>query len=351
MTLEQTLSAIHPADPHIIAEAKKKWDAVGKPLGSLGLLEDAVARMAGMFGRVNFSIEKKCVIVMCADNGVVAEGISQSGQEVTAIVAENLARRRSSVCKMARIAGAEVYPVDIGIAVPVTHPGIAKCCVRCGTRNMAIEPPMTHAETIQAIEVGIHAALSQVEHGTQLLATGEMGIGNTTTSSAVLSILLNLPPEKITGRGAGLTTQGLEKKIKVIQSAISRYKPDPADSIDILCKVGGLDLAGLCGVFLGGAACGVPVLVDGLISAAAALLAVRLCPAVKDYILASHLSAEPAAKPAMDALGQTPIIQAGLHLGEGTGAVALMPLLDMAMAVYNGDTFDDINLEAYTPQV
>jgi nicotinate-nucleotide--dimethylbenzimidazole phosphoribosyltransferase len=167
----------------------------------------------------------------------------------------------------------------------------------------------------------------------------------------VLSILLNLPPEKITGRGAGLTTQGLEKKIQVIQSAICRYKPDPADSIDILCKVGGLDLAGLCGVFLGGAACGVPVLVDGLISAAAALLAVRFCPAVKDYILVSHLSTEPAAKPAMDALGQTPIIQAGLHLGEGTGAVALMPLLDMAMAVYNGDTFDDINLEAYTPQV
>lgn len=351
MTLEDMIRAIVPADREAMARAQKKWDAVGKPLGSLGLLEDAVVRMAGVFGTPDFAIDRKCVVVMCADNGVVAQGVSQSGQEVTAIVARNLAERRSSVCKMAKIAGAEVYPVDVGVAIPVEHPGIAQCCVRRGTRNMAAEPPMTRKETVRAIEVGIQTAEQLANDGVQLLATGEMGIGNTTTSAAVLSVLLDRSPAEIAGRGAGLSTAGLRRKIQVIESAIERYDPDELDSVDILCKLGGLDIAGLCGVFLGGALCHTPVIVDGLISAAAALLAVNLCPDVKDYLLASHLSSEPAAKPAMEALGLRPIIQAGLHLGEGTGAVAVMPLLDMAMAVYNGDTFDDINIEAYTPQI
>ncbi len=342
---------IKPADPGAMEQARKKWDSVGKPLGSLGLLEDAVTRMAGMFGTAHFSIKEKCVVVMCADNGVVAEGISQSSPEVTAVVARNLAGRHSSVCKMAKIAGAEVYPVDVGIAVPVDHPGIAQCCVRRGTRNMAVEPPMTRKEAVQAIEVGIQTVEKLTKAGAQLLATGEMGIGNTTTSAAVLSVLLERAPSDIAGRGAGLSTAGLRRKIRVIEDAIERYHPDKQDSVDILCKVGGLDIAGLCGVFLGGALCRVPVLIDGLISAAAALLAVNLCPTVKEYLLASHLSSEPAARPAMEALEAFPILQAGMHLGEGTGAVAVMPLLDMAMAVYNGDTFEDINLKAYTPQI
>jgi nicotinate-nucleotide--dimethylbenzimidazole phosphoribosyltransferase len=351
MNLSEALSKIQPADPAAITQARIKWDAVGKPLGSLGLLEDAVSKMAGMFRSPTFSIEKKCVVVMCADNGVVAQGVSQSGQEVTAIVARNLAARRSSVCKMAKIAGAQVYPVDIGIAVPVEEPGIAQRCVRRGTRDMAVEPPLTRSEVIQAIEVGIDIAEELFRSGVRLLATGEMGIGNTTTSSAVLSVLLQRSPQEITGRGAGLSTEGLLRKQEVIASALERYQPDPSDSIDILCKVGGLDIAGMCGVFLGGALCGIPILVDGLISAAAGMLAVNLHSAVSDYLLASHLSSEPAAKPAMEALGLPPLIHAGLHLGEGTGAVALMPLLDMAMTVYDGDTFDDIHLEAYTPQI
>ncbi len=351
MTLMETIAAIQPADRRAMEQARKKWDAVGKPLGSLGLLEEAVTRMAGMFGTEDFSIEKKCVVVMCADNGVVAQGISQSTQEVTAIVAKNLADRHSSVCKMAKIAGAEVYPVDIGIAVPVDRPGIAQRCVRRGTRNMAEEPPMTRAEAVQAIEVGIETARELTKSGVRLLATGEMGIGNTTTSAAVLSVLLGLGPAEIAGRGSGLSGAGLRRKIQVIEDAIGRWRPSRDDSIDILCKVGGLDIAGLCGVFLGGALCRTPVLIDGLISAAAALLAVNLCPAARDYLLASHLSAEPAAKPAMEALGLSPILQAGMRLGEGTGAVAVMPVLDMAMAVFNGDTFEEIDLAPYTPQM
>lgn len=210
---------------------------------------------------------------------------------------------------------------------------------------------MTRDEAMQAIEVGIDTVVKLTKSGVRLLATGEMGIGNTTTSAAVLSVLLERKPDEIAGRGAGLSGAGLQRKIQVIRNALERYHPNRRDSIDVLYKVGGLDIAGLCGVFLGGALCRVPVLMDGLISAAAALLAVNLCPAVKDYLLASHLSSEPAAGPAMEALGVCPILQAGMRLGEGTGAVAVMPILDMAMAVYNGDTFEDIHIEAYTPQI
>ncbi len=351
MLLQELISSITPSDRTAMAAAQKKWDSVGKPLGSLGILEDMVVRMAGIFGTADFSIERKAVAIMCADNGVVAEGVSQSGQEVTAIVAANMARRRSSVCKMARVAGAEIYPVDVGMANPVDHPGLIQRCVRRGgTRNFTKEPAMTRSETEQAILVGVETVETLRDRGVQLIATGEMGIGNTTTSAAVLSVLLGRSPAEMTGRGAGLSNMGLERKIRAIETGIALHRPDPADGVDVLSKVGGFDLAGLCGVFLGGGLYRVPVLLDGLISAAAALAAAVLCPAVKDYILASHLSAEPAGWPVLNALGVQPIIRAGMRLGEGTGAVAVMPILDMAMAIYNGDTFDDLNMEAYAPQ-
>ena len=298
MTLQEVVAAIRPADPAARKQAEIQWSNVGKPLGSLGLLEDMVVRMAGMFGTADFSIANKAVVPFCADNGVVAEGVTQSGQEVTAVVAGNMARRTSSVCRMAQVAGAQVYPVDIGMA----------------------------------------------------LAMGEMGIGNTTTSAAVLTVLLGSTPREMTGRGAGLSDEGLKRKVKAIETALALHQPDPEDAIDILSKVGGFDLAGLCGLTLGGALCRIPVLLDGLISCAAALLAVKLCPAAGDYLLASHLSAEPAGWPVLNALGVKPLVQAGMRLGEGTGAVAVMPMLDMAMVVYHGDTFDDLQIEAYTPQ-
>lgn len=351
MDLQQVISEIAPASREAMVASQKKWNGVGKPLGSLGTLEDMVVRMAGMFGTADFDIARKAVVIMCADNGVVAEGVTQTGQEVTAIVAANMARRQSSVCKMARVAGAEVWPVDIGMAHAVDLPGIAQKCVRRGgTRNFVKEPAMTRDETEQAILVGVETVQTLYERGVRLIATGEMGIGNTTTSAAVLAVLLGRSPAEMTGRGAGLSDAGLERKVRAIETAICRHHPNPADSLDVLSKVGGYDLAGLCGVFLGGALYHVPVLIDGLISAAAALCAASLCPAARDYMLASHLSGEPAAQPVLDALGVKPILQAGMRLGEGTGAVAIMPILDMAMAVYNGDTFDDLQMEAYTPQ-
>lgn len=350
MNLQDILSAIVPADRRAMEDAQKKWDAVGKPLGSLGELETMVVRMAGMFGSKDFSITKKAVAIFCSDNGVVAEGVTQTGQEVTSVVAGNMARRRSSVCKMAQVAGAEVYPVDVGMAFPVDHPGIAQRSIRQGTRNFAEEPAMTREETEQAILVGVETVRTLRDRGVTLIATGEMGIGNTTTSAAVLSVLLNRTPAEMTGRGAGLSNEGLERKIGAIEKALAKHRPNAEDPVDVLSKVGGFDLAALCGAFLGGALYRVPILIDGLISAAAALAAATLCPDARDYMLASHLSGEPAGWPVLNALGVKPILQAGMRLGEGTGAVAVMPILDMAMTVYNGDTFDDIQIDAYTPQ-
>lgn len=351
MTLQDVVAQISPADAQAVADARQKWDSVGKPLGSLGILEDIVARMAGVFGTKDFDISHKAVAIMCADNGVVAEGVTQTGQEVTAVVAANMARRQSSVCKMARVAGAQIYPVDVGLASAVDLPGIAQRCVRRGgTRNFVKEPAMTRQEAEQAILVGVETVQTLHASGVRLIATGEMGIGNTTTSAAVLSVLLGRSVEETTGRGAGLSNDGLERKIRAIKAGIALHKPDPADGVDVLSKVGGFDLAGLCGVFLAGGMFHVPIIIDGLISAAAALAAAAICPDCKDYMFASHLSAEPAGWPALNALGVTPILQAGMRLGEGTGAVAIMPVLDMAMAVYNGDTFDDLAIEAYTPQ-
>ena len=210
---------------------------------------------------------------------------------------------------------------------------------------------MTRAQAERAILTGAELALEQKAAGVGLLATGEMGIGNTTTSAAVACALLGGSPAEMTGRGAGLSDAGLERKLRAVETALAHNRPDPADPIDVLAKVGGFDIAGMCGIFLGGAAGRVPVLMDGFISTAAALCALRLCPGAGKAMLASHVSAEPAGRRLLDALGKRPLITAGMRLGEGTGAVAAIPLLDMALALYSeGTTFDSTGIEAYTPQ-
>ena len=348
--LEETFAAIVPADRAAMDAAWQRWDSIAKPLRSLGLLEEAVVRIAGMTGTPAVKLGKRAVIAMCADNGVVAQGVTQTGQEVTAIVTENMSTGDTSVCRMAAAAGAEVIPVDIGVARPVAGERIRQCNVRRGTADMTQGPAMTREEAVQAVETGIELVRELKDKGYGLIGTGEMGIGNTTTSSALASVFLNRPPEQVTGRGAGLSSAGLERKIKAIETAIQVNKPNPADPLDVLSKVGGLDLAGLCGVFLGGAACRIPVLVDGFISSAAALTAARLCPNAVDYMLGSHASNEPAGRMVLEELGLKPFLYANMCLGEGTGAAAVMPLLDMALAVYDGmTTFADEQIEAYQP--
>ena len=350
MTLQETLERIRPLEQADIDRALAKWNAVAKPLGSLGLLEDAVTQLCAMTGSLRPEIKKRCVVMFCADNGVVAECVTQTGSEVTAIVAKNVCTHDTSVCKMAEIAHADVFPVDMGMVTAVDDSRIWNRRIAAGTQDMLHGPAMTREQAIQVIETGIEAAAELAGRGYGLLATGEMGIGNTTTSSAMGSVLLNRPVVEMTGPGAGLSKAGVLHKIEVIERSIALNRPDPQDPIDVLSKVGGFDIAGMAGLCLGAAACRIPCLIDGFISAIAALCAVRLCKETAGYLIASHVSAEPAGKLLLDALGKKPMITAGMRLGEGTGAVAAMPLLDMALAVFNEmATFDDIQVEAYVP--
>ena len=348
MQLETILSGIRPANRDAADAARRRWDSIAKPLHGMGLLEEMLARIAGITGSPTVDIRKKCVAVFCADNGVVAEGVTQTGSEVTAIVAANMTRGQATVTNMARVAGADVFVYDAGMLSDV--PGTRRVKTARGTHNLLEQPAMSRAEAERLLVVGTEAVRSLRDEGYRLIATGEMGIGNTTTSSAVASVLLGLDPRNVAGRGAGLSAEGVRHKAEVIAAAISRRRPDPADPVDVLAKVGGFDLAGLCGVFLGGAYYRVPILIDGLISSVAALAAHRLCPAAGDCMLASHLSAEPAAARILSELGLAAPLTCGMALGEGTGAVALMPLLDMAEAVYRHmPSFGEIDVEAYQP--
>ena len=354
MTLTEELKHLHiTPDPGAIARAQDRWSHVAKPLGSLGVLERNIVRIAGIQADPLIDIEKKALVIMCADNGVVAEGVTQTGQEVTAVVTENFTKGDSCVCLMARRAGTDVFPVDIGVAGEVrdlgVHPLIRRK-IRPGTENMAKCPAMTRQEAEAAVRVGMELVGELKSKGYKIIATGEMGIGNTTTSSAVLAAFMGCPAAEVTGRGAGLNDEGLERKIRVIDRAIALHRPDPLDGLDVLSKVGGLDLAGLAGVFIGGAVCGVPVVVDGFISAAAACAAAVIFPDCRAYMLGSHRSGEPGMERALAFLGLETVIDGGLCLGEGTGAVALLPLLDMAADIYREmSTFAQIEIEEYKP--
>lgn len=350
MTLEETIRKIRPVDAAAMAAAKQHWDGLGKPLGSLGRLEKALIQIAGIQRTGDVHIDRKALVIMCADNGVVEEGVTQCGQEVTATVAENFLDEKSCVAIMCRRAGTKICPVDIGMAVDT--PRVEKRKIAYGTKNMAKEPAMTSEQAVQALEVGIHMVEELKEKGYGIIATGEMGIGNTTTSSAVTAVLLEQDPAEVTGRGAGLSGTGLKKKISVIRDAIALHKPKKEDPIDVLAKVGGLDIAGMAGVFLGGAACRIPVVADGFISCVAALCAIRICPAVKDYVITSHKSKEPATVMILEALDIPVFLDCDMCLGEGTGAVTIYPILDMALAVYGGMcTFSDNQMENYVPLV
>lgn len=346
MTLEEAIARIEPLDKRAMEIAQKRWDSIAKPLHSLGKLETVLTQIAGITKDPQIDLSKRALIAMCADNGVVEERVTQSGQEVTAIVAENFLKGDTTVCAMCRQSHAEVFPVDIGMVTDTKVRTDHK--IAYGTKNMTKGPAMTREEAVRGIEAGIAMAEELKEQGYQILATGEMGIGNTTTSSAVACVLLDRPVEEMTGRGAGLTSHGLGRKITAIRSAIEINQPDPTDPVDVLAKVGGFDIAGMTGIFLGGAALHIPVVMDGFISCVAALIAIRLCPAAGDYILASHVSKEPAAHLILKQMKKEAILHADMCLGEGTGAVALFPILDMAMAVYHSmSTFEDIHVEQY----
>ena len=351
MDLSELLRSIAPPDETARQAARTRWNRCAKPLGSLGLLEMAIEDVAALTGGADVDLSEKAALVLCADNGVVCRGVTQTDSGVTAAVARALALGRSSVCRMAAVARCRVMPVDMGIKDFDGCDGVLDRRVGNGTADFTLGAAMTRAQAEQAILTGAELVRAEAARGTRLIATGEMGIGNTTTASAIASVLLSRPAREVTGRGAGLSDAALARKIDVIERGIARNRPDQNDPLDVLAKLGGFDLAGLCGVYLGGARYRVPVLIDGFPSAAAALCAYRLCPAAAGAMLASHVSAEPAGALLLDALGKRPLITAGMRLGEGTGAVAAMPLLDMALAVYrDACTFAESGIKPYTPQ-
>ena len=329
-------------------KTRTRLDAIAKPLDGLGQFEKLLVQIAGITGTDEIRIDKRAILAMCADNGIVAEGVTQTSGDVTAIVAVNMATGRSSVNRMAAVGGTEVFATDVGIATEVNCDNLRNRKVRKGTADFLKEPAMREAEALQAIEEGILWVRECKEQGYQILGTGEMGIGNTTTSTAVGCALLGLTPEEVTGRGAGLDDAGLARKKTVIARAIKQYDLYGKDALTVLRTVGGLDIAGIAGIFIGGALYRVPIVLDGMITAVAALVADRLVPGTRAFMLASHLSKEPITRKIMEELGLHPVIQADLALGEGTGAAMLFPLLDMALTVYReNDSFDEMQIDAY----
>lgn len=324
------------------------FDNVAKPIDGLGRFETLIAQIGAIQETEIIDICKKAVIIMCADNGITREGISQSGQEVTLAVVRNMACKKSSVGKMAENIGADTIPVDIGINHKDSIPGVINKKISLGTGNFRNEPAMTEEEAIKAIFTGIEMVFDCKEKGYKILATGEMGIGNTTTSSAVTAALLRCEVAEVTGRGAGLSDEKLKHKQRIIAEAIDKYELKKADALQILETVGGFDIAGLAGVCIGGALYHVPIVLDGVISMVAALLAERIVPGTKDYLIPSHKGKEPAVERLAKELGVEPVIDGNMALGEGTGAVMMFSLLDIALSVYqNRTTFSDIKIEQY----
>lgn len=346
ISLKEALSAVQPPDETAKAACAARFNAVAKPLGSLGKLETLLIQVAGITGQAQPDIAQKCVLVFCADNGVLAQGVAQSDHTVTTAIARSLAAGRASVNVMARACGAAVFPVDVGMVDTVS--GLIPRKLACGTGDISKGPAMTRAEAEKAIWCGIQLVEEKKQAGYQLMAVGEAGIGNTTTASAVTACLLHRPPEQVTGRGSGLTDHALTHKKAIIHRALKQNRPNPADPLDVLHKVGGFDLAAMTGAFLGGALYRVPMVIDGFLSATAALCAARLCPAARRYFLPSHLTAEPAGVYLMEALELSPLLHGDFRLGEGTGAVALFPLLDLATTVHlTAATFPEIQVPAY----
>lgn len=339
---------IEPPKESVRKKIQANWDAVAKPIDGMGRFESLTATIGTILEDEQISVEKKAIIIMCADNGIVEEGISQSGQEVTRAVAENMGKGMSSVGRMAKQAGADTIPIDIGIHTDTPIPGVLDRKVRKGTRNFRKEPAMTMEEMFQAIRTGIEIVAECKEAGYRLLGTGEMGIGNTTTSSAVAAALLSCEVEEVTGRGAGLTDEKLVHKIQVIREAIEMHDLHHASALQILQTVGGLDLAGLTGVCIGGALYKIPIVLDGVISMVAALLAERIAPGTKAYLIPSHLGKEPAVHRLTEELGIEPVIDGRMALGEGTGAAMMFALLDLALVIYHESaSFTEIQVEQY----
>ena len=334
MKLQHILDSIQPLDAKIMQVARSRQDNLTKPHGSLGMLEELSVHIAGIKGNANPELAHKVIITMAADHGVVAEGVTLYPQEVTRQMVMNFLNGGAGINVLARHIGARVIVVDMGVigGFPQME-GLTCKMIDFGTKNMAREPAMTRQQAIQAIEAGIELVENEVQRGLDILGTGDMGIGNTTASSAIFSAISGYPAAKITGRGTGIDNRQLAHKVSIIEKALSVNKPDPADAIDVLAKVGGFEIGGLAGVIIAGAAHRIPVVIDGFISGAAALIATGLSATIKDYLIAAHLSAEAGHELMLEYLGLKPLVKLNMRLGEGTGAALGISLAEAAVKV------------------
>lgn len=337
----------HP-DYSAYQAAKMHWDSIAKPLGSFGELEEMIQKIAAIEGSADVDISHRTAVVFCADHGITAEGVTQCGSEVTAVCAKAIAEGTSNVNAVAKAVQADVAAVDIGLKTDADSSKIIYRKTAFGTQNFTKESAMTETQMTAAVTAGMDIVRDLKASGTQIIVSGEMGIGNTTPAAAIASVLLGLPPEAVTGRGAGLSDDGLLRKIGVIRRGITLHHPSAERPLHLLQALGGLEIAGMTGLFLGGAVYHIPVIIDGVISASAAALAYQINPVCAEYMLASHCSGEPAASGLLNMMHLKAIIDAGLRLGEGTGGLLLLPLLDSALALYrHSHTFDEEKIERY----
>jgi nicotinate-nucleotide--dimethylbenzimidazole phosphoribosyltransferase len=325
---------ITPVDRDLIIKTQKRLDNLSKPLGALGKLEDIAKQICGITGKKSPATGNKTIFVFAADHGVTDEGVSAYPKEVTAQMVRNFLEKGAGINVLAGHAGARIVVADLGIASDIEpNPALIVKKTGYGTRNMAKGPAMTRAEALSAITAGIEIFETEFSNGIDIAGTGEMGIGNTTASSAITACFTGIPVEKLTGKGAGLDDAGLRKKIGVINKALTLNKPDPNDPVDVLAKVGGFEIAGLCGVILSAAAHKIPVVIDGFISSAAALIAYRIKPETKDYMIAAHASVENGQKHVFQQIGIEPLLNLNMRLGEGTGAALAMTILDASIKI------------------
>jgi nicotinate-nucleotide--dimethylbenzimidazole phosphoribosyltransferase len=343
VALQEILKSIRPLDETCIKRAQERLDKLAIPHGSLGRLMELGRQFAAIRRSPRPTINKRKIFTFAADHGVVAEGVSAFPQEVTQQMVFNFIRGGAGINVLARHARAEVHVVDIGVNhVFPPMEGLLVQKVARGTKNMAREPAMTHAEALRAIDVGISLARAAAADGYEIIGTGDMGIGNTTPSSAIIAVFSGLPPAEVTGRGTGISDSALQIKIDVIARALSLHQPDRNDPLDVLAKIGGFEIAGIAGLILGAAAEGVAVVIDGLISTAGAVIAYELNQAVSQYLFAAHLSVERGHRVMLDHLGLKPLLDLGLRLGEGTGAALGIWLVEAGVKILSEMlTFDE----------
>nr|CBH38100.1 nicotinate-nucleotide-dimethylbenzimidazolephosphoribosyltransferase [uncultured archaeon] len=340
--MEETIKKIGALDERAISAARARQDILTKPAGSLGTLEDISQKVAGITGNAMPKMKDKVIITMAGDHGVTDDGVSAYPKEVTAQMVYNFLNGGAAINVLARHAGARVVIVDMGVAVDFSHERLVAKKIAYGTANMAKGPAMSYEDAVRSIEAGIEVFESEAKKGVDIVGLGDMGIGNTTPSSAIVAVITGYDVEKVTGRGTGIDDAGLEKKIAVIEAAIRVNKPNNKDAIDVLAKVGGFEIGGMAGVILAAASHRVPVVIDGFISGTAALVAYGIAPAVKDYMIAAHRSVERGHSVTLDYIGLKPLLDLDMRLGEGTGAALGISIVDAACKILGEmATFED----------